>query len=102
MEKLKDYSQNSLLALAVSSKSVIMFDVIMACLEQDLSSDEVSKFTMFLSPLNHRDHLGATLLYAQLLDPSKSRDHCHPSMALYFHYATKYIPYRTQPSLPGF
>jgi len=43
---LKDDSQNSLLGLAVLSKSVVMFDAIIACLEQDLSSDEVSRLTV--------------------------------------------------------
>lgn len=42
MERSKDNYQQSLLASAVSSKNAVMFDAVMACLEQDLGSNEVS------------------------------------------------------------
>jgi len=67
----KDYSQNSLLALAVSSKSVIMFDVIMACLEQDLSSDEVSRVTVFNGPLLVLRSFGGNATMSTIIRPFK-------------------------------
>ena len=38
-------SQNSILDLAVMSKNAVMFDAVVACVEQDLSPQEVSIVT---------------------------------------------------------
>ena len=45
MEMSRTNRQNSILDLAVMSKNAVMFDAAIACVEQDLTSQEVSIVT---------------------------------------------------------